>query len=211
MKQDNRKPVHFIQTIASVARVQWRSNANFGVAGTDYQIASCSLLTDNRIHVWDLNRPYVPLYTLEEHVNATTGFLWHDSDTIWSCSKDKFFIVNSISKNAYQLSRLLNRNALSWNAFGDIGFSTAVRAKGDLGTTAPPNDGFGEDKAYAGQNRPFGHSNDSSFGNVGLYSAGGASMPAIGPDERYECVLCGVLEFVAEPCRMQLFSENGSQ
>jgi hypothetical protein len=59
-------------------------------------IASCSLLTDNRIHVWDIDRPHIPYYSFEDHSQVTTGFLWHDSNTIWSVSKDKFFFIHRL-------------------------------------------------------------------------------------------------------------------
>jgi hypothetical protein len=66
MKSDTRKPLNIIQTMASVARVQWRP-------GREHEVASCALLSDYRIHVWDTRRPYLAKYFIEEHDNVTTG------------------------------------------------------------------------------------------------------------------------------------------
>ena len=43
-----------IKTIASVARVCWRPEHT-------HQLASCSLVHDSSIHVWDLRRQHVPV------------------------------------------------------------------------------------------------------------------------------------------------------
>jgi hypothetical protein len=68
MRSDGRRPLYTIQTMTSVARVQWRP-------GRDHELASCALLSDYRIHVWDIRRPYLGKYLIDEHENVATGKL----------------------------------------------------------------------------------------------------------------------------------------
>ncbi|KAI8924313.1 hypothetical protein BC831DRAFT_505563, partial [Entophlyctis helioformis] len=65
-KSESRKPLHTVQTIAPVSRLGWRP-------GFDLQIASCAMSTDFRVHIWDVSRPFVPQFSLEEHTNIATG------------------------------------------------------------------------------------------------------------------------------------------
>ncbi|ORY03437.1 WD40 repeat-like protein [Basidiobolus meristosporus CBS 931.73] len=125
MKSDGRKPQAYIQTIASVARVQWRP-------GHEYHIASCALNTDNRIVVQDIRRPYIAKFFLDDHENVATGFLWRGPDVLWSCSKDRNFIRHDV-RNAVQPLDLLSTSSLGWNAYGDVAFTTEDKSVADDG------------------------------------------------------------------------------
>jgi WD repeat-containing protein 24 len=60
---DVSKPRQTIQTIASVGRVAWRpSNAD--------HIATSASLTDNRIHVWDVQHPWIPIASMKGHTDV---------------------------------------------------------------------------------------------------------------------------------------------
>lgn len=115
MNVDSRRPLYTIRAMAPVSRVQWRP-------GYDDEIASSSLLTDSRIHVWDIRRPYIAKYAFEEHDTAPTGFVWYNSDVIYSCAKDKTFVRQEV-QNAYQPVKLLRRNGIGWNVHGDLAFA----------------------------------------------------------------------------------------
>ncbi|KAI8076853.1 WD40-repeat-containing domain protein [Halteromyces radiatus] len=115
MSADNRRPLYTIRTMASVSRVQWRP-------GYDDEIASCALLTDQRIHIWDVRRPNLAKYAFDEHETTPTGFLWYNSDVLYSVAKDKFFIRQEV-EGSYIPDQLLRRNAVSWNAQGDVSFA----------------------------------------------------------------------------------------
>lgn len=41
-----------------------------------YQVASCALVLDCAVHVWDVRRPHVPLATFAEHRDVTTAIAW---------------------------------------------------------------------------------------------------------------------------------------
>jgi len=122
-KSESRKPVQSIQTIAAVARVQWRP-------GHESQLASCSLSNDNRVINWDTIRPFIPIITLGAHENVTSGFLWHDSDSIWSCSKDRYFIQQDLKTGLRPLDHLSSA-AFDWNLCGDLTFAMEERRRGE--------------------------------------------------------------------------------
>jgi WD40 repeat protein len=115
MTADSRRPLYTIRTMASVSRIQWRP-------GFDSEIASCALLTDSRIHVWDIRRPHIAKYAFDEHDTTPTGFMWLNSSELLSVSKDKWFIKQNI-KGSYRPFDLLKRNGMGWNVQGDIAFA----------------------------------------------------------------------------------------
>lgn len=58
-----------IHTIASVGRIKWRPQKK-------YHIASCALVVDCSINVWDIRRPYIPFASFNEHKDVPTGVAW---------------------------------------------------------------------------------------------------------------------------------------
>ena len=61
--------LYSVQTIASVGRIKWRPNRRF-------HIASCSLLLDHNVNVWDVRRPYIPFACFDEHKDVATCECW---------------------------------------------------------------------------------------------------------------------------------------
>lgn len=67
--------------MASVGRIKWRPQKT-------YHIASCALVIDSSIHVWDIRRPYIPHASFNDHKDITTGIAWKGSpDVLLSTSK----------------------------------------------------------------------------------------------------------------------------
>lgn len=110
-----RKPLCTMATMAAISVVAWRP-------GSETQLASCSLSNDMAIHVRDLQRKFVPLYTWQDHENFPTGLLWIDSDTIWSCGKDRNFIRTNL-RGAYRYADALSTCALAWSPRGDLAYA----------------------------------------------------------------------------------------
>ena len=72
---------HTIHTIASIGRIKWRPQRK-------YHIASCALVVDFGINVWDIRRPYVPFATFNEHKDVATGIAWRgDPQSFLSTSR----------------------------------------------------------------------------------------------------------------------------
>lgn len=115
MSVDSRRPLYTIRTINSVARAQWRP-------GHDDEITSSALLSDSRIHVWDVRRPHIAKYAFDWHDTTPSSFAWLNSDVLYSCSKDKTFIRQEID-HAYRPINLLRRNGMGWNIQGDLAFA----------------------------------------------------------------------------------------
>ncbi|OWF39356.1 WD repeat-containing protein 24 [Mizuhopecten yessoensis] len=77
------KLLYTIHTVASVMRIRWRPQRR-------YHIASSSLLVDFSINIWNIQRPYIPFASFEEHKDVTTDIVWKKEDPhmFYSCSKD---------------------------------------------------------------------------------------------------------------------------
>ncbi|KAJ3098891.1 WD repeat-containing protein 24 [Phlyctochytrium planicorne] len=126
---ESRKPRHHIQTSAHVARVRWRPTSVVGgsfVGLGSQQVASSALLGDARVLVWDLSRPFVPEWAVEEHDGLVTDFLWISPTILWSCSKDKHFIRQDLRHTGYNPALTLPRVAVAWNAYADVSFASTV-------------------------------------------------------------------------------------
>lgn len=77
-----------------------------------YHIASCALVVDYSIHVWDIRRPFIPFASFNEHTNITTDIGWkgNDGQYLLSTGKD-----STIYKHAF---RDATRPALRANSQG---------------------------------------------------------------------------------------------
>lgn len=115
-KTDSRKPFHQVQTIAPVAQIRWRP-------GHPTQIASTSLSIDNRIQIFDLCSPFVPILTVGEAEDAVTGLSWHSPGTLVSCSKDARLRVSALSASGKAPHRILNPCTSAWSPEGELAFA----------------------------------------------------------------------------------------
>ncbi|XP_032517205.2 GATOR2 complex protein WDR24 isoform X1 [Danaus plexippus] len=86
---------HTIYTIASVGHVKWRPQRKF-------QVASCALVLDCAVHVWDVRRPHVPLATFAEHRDVTTAIAWQATPHAFlSTSRDCSLYRHKFSEAAH--------------------------------------------------------------------------------------------------------------
>eukprot|EP00071_Canis_lupus_P021115 XP_013970205.1 GATOR complex protein WDR24 isoform X2 [Canis lupus familiaris] len=153
------KEVHCVQTIASVARVKWRPECR-------HHLATCSMMVDHNIYVWDVRRPFVPAAMFEEHRDVTTGIAWrhpHDPSFLLSGSKDST-LCQHLFRDASQPVERANPEGLCYGLFGDLAFA----AKESLVATESGR------KPYAGDRRHpifFKRKLDPSEPFVGLASS----------------------------------------
>ncbi|XP_053659175.1 GATOR complex protein WDR24 [Anopheles marshallii] len=103
-----------IHTIAVVGRIRWRPDKMF-------HIASCALVVDNSIYIWDLRRPYIPYASFNEHSNVTTGiaFKGNDRHVLLSTSKDST-IFKHVFKDAARPAMRANPQGANFNYKGDL-------------------------------------------------------------------------------------------
>ena len=79
-----------INTIASVGHIKWRPQRKF-------HIASCALVVDCNVNVWDVRRPYIPFAAFNEHRDLPTRVAWRGEPlTFLSTSRvcGRFIILN---------------------------------------------------------------------------------------------------------------------
>ncbi|XP_028025577.1 GATOR complex protein WDR24 isoform X4 [Bombyx mandarina] len=104
---------HTIYTIASVGHVKWRPQKK-------YQVASCALVLDCAVHVWDVRRPHVPLATFAEHRDVTTAIAWqNDPNTFLSTSRDCSLYRHRFSEAAHPVL-WANPHGVCVSARGDV-------------------------------------------------------------------------------------------
>ncbi|XP_068157642.1 GATOR2 complex protein WDR24 [Drosophila tropicalis] len=109
-----------IHTIAVVGRVKWRPERT-------YHIASCALVVDYSIHVWDIRRPFIPFASFNDHTNVTTGIAWQgDSHCLLSTSKDSTIYKHAF-KDATRPALKANAQGASLGRHGDISFAQKIK------------------------------------------------------------------------------------
>uniref|UniRef100_A0A5K3FE05 GATOR2 complex protein WDR24 n=1 Tax=Mesocestoides corti TaxID=53468 RepID=A0A5K3FE05_MESCO len=83
-------------------------------------ISSCSLSLDLSIHLWELNRPYIPYVTFEGHSHTISGICWsNDHDAFYSVSRDGLLLRHHI-EGGIQPVRGANPVALALNCHGPV-------------------------------------------------------------------------------------------
>ena len=105
--------IHCVSTIAEVACVRWRPKGKFN-------IASCALVVDHHVSVWDIRRPYIPFAAFTRHQDVATGIIWHkEADALLSCSKDSMLYQHAF-QDATRPAEHAPPVGLSFSCWGDI-------------------------------------------------------------------------------------------
>jgi hypothetical protein len=74
-----------------VLRVSWRPRFK-------NQLASCSLVNDNSVHLWDISRPLCPVVSLRQHRRAAPALLF--SRAFWALVESSFVVRNAGTQSA---------------------------------------------------------------------------------------------------------------
>ncbi|TPX45306.1 hypothetical protein SeLEV6574_g03942 [Synchytrium endobioticum] len=82
---------------------------------------------DKTIKVLDALQPYVPAMIFDIHKDVATSFLWYDSDTLWTCSRDKSFAWQDV-RAAYKPRETLSTVAMGWGMKGEL--TLAIEGRG---------------------------------------------------------------------------------
>lgn len=98
-----------IHTIASIGHVKWRPQRK-------YHIASCALVVDCSINIWDIRRPYIPFAAFNEHKDIASGVAWRgDPHVFLSTSRVS---INIRKKNRFKvvffIFTLFSKNFIEW-------------------------------------------------------------------------------------------------
>ncbi|XP_046736696.1 GATOR complex protein WDR24 [Diprion similis] len=108
-----------IHTIASVGRIKWRPQRK-------YHIASCALVVDCSINVWDIRRPYIPFASFNEHKDVPTGVAWRgDPQYFFSTSRD-CTLYHHVFKDATRPASKANPQGIALNCKGDVAYACKI-------------------------------------------------------------------------------------
>ncbi|GMT20670.1 hypothetical protein PFISCL1PPCAC_11967, partial [Pristionchus fissidentatus] len=90
-------PIYAFETVAAVCKAIWRPH---GMGST--QIASCSVVNDTNIHIWDVRRPFMPYASFHDHRDSACAiaFFPNDESKFISGGKDGLVIVHEFPHHA---------------------------------------------------------------------------------------------------------------
>ncbi|KAK7793188.1 hypothetical protein R5R35_012832 [Gryllus longicercus] len=108
-----------IHTIASVGHIKWRPQRK-------YHIASCALVVDCSVNVWDVRRPYIPFAAFNEHKDVATGISWRGNPhTFLSTSRDST-LYHHVFQDASRPASKANPQGIGLNCRGDVAYACRV-------------------------------------------------------------------------------------
>ncbi|XP_032663796.1 GATOR complex protein WDR24 isoform X2 [Odontomachus brunneus] len=102
-----------IHTIASVGRIKWRPQKK-------YHIASCALVVDCSINVWDIRRPYIPFASFNEHKDIPTGVAWRGSSQSFLSTSRDCTLYHHVFEDSTRPASKANPQGIALNPNGDI-------------------------------------------------------------------------------------------
>ncbi|PNF34616.1 WD repeat-containing protein 24 [Cryptotermes secundus] len=108
-----------IHTIASVGHIKWRPQRK-------YHIASCALVVDCSINVWDVRRPYIPFAAFNEHKDVATGVAWRGDPHVFLSTSRDCTLYQHVFQDASRPASKANPQAISLNSKGDMMYACRV-------------------------------------------------------------------------------------
>ncbi|KAJ8910391.1 hypothetical protein NQ315_003512 [Exocentrus adspersus] len=105
-----------IHTIASIGHVKWRPQRK-------YHIASCALVIDCSINIWDVRRPYIPFASFNEHRDIASGVAWRGDPHVFLSSGRDCTVYQHSFNDALRPASKANPQGVSLNRMGEILYS----------------------------------------------------------------------------------------
>ena len=109
-----------------VLNARWRPACDNGEVRYSAQLATSYDREHPEVHIWDLRRPSLPFRELAPNASATTDFIWHSQDLLWSVGREGVFLQNDIQHAPKVIARR-NLQALDVSALGEVNFVTQKR------------------------------------------------------------------------------------
>ncbi|XP_018344134.1 PREDICTED: WD repeat-containing protein 24 isoform X2 [Trachymyrmex septentrionalis] len=109
-----------IHTIASVGRIKWRPQKK-------YHIASCALVVDCSINVWDIRRPYIPFASFNEHKDVPTGVAWRGNPQSFLSTSRDCTLYHHIFDDAVRPASKANPQSVAINLKHDVTCASKVK------------------------------------------------------------------------------------
>uniref|UniRef100_A0A158PAG2 GATOR2 complex protein WDR24 n=1 Tax=Angiostrongylus cantonensis TaxID=6313 RepID=A0A158PAG2_ANGCA len=94
-------PTYQVETMAPVGRVYWRPDPT-----NVFHIASCAVVNDMNVHIWDIRRPFLPFASFENHSDSVTDIWWslRHPNRIVSCGKDGLLVLHRMEQKQSPLT-----------------------------------------------------------------------------------------------------------
>ncbi|XP_066997844.1 GATOR2 complex protein WDR24 isoform X2 [Anabrus simplex] len=108
-----------IHTIASVGHIKWRPQRK-------YHIASCALVVDCSINVWDVRRPYIPFAAFNEHKDVATGVAWRGNPDVFLSTSRDCTLYHHVFQDASRPANKANPQGVALNGNGDVAYACKV-------------------------------------------------------------------------------------
>lgn len=107
---------YIIHTIASIGYVKWRPQFK-------YHIASCALVIDCSINIWDVRRPYIPFASFNEHRDIASGVAWRGDPNIFLSSGRDCTLYHHSFCDAHKPASKANPQGVTLNTRGHVLYS----------------------------------------------------------------------------------------
>ena len=125
------KPICTVRTPQAVMNVKWRPSCSMNdgssMDNSLSQIATSYDTKDPRIHVWDLQRPSVPILEIEKYDTPVAGMVWYSKNLLWTVGHTGTFTQNDMKLAADPASR--HASALAIGPAGRIAFFSSRKSK----------------------------------------------------------------------------------
>ncbi|KAL5105302.1 GATOR complex protein WDR24 [Taenia crassiceps] len=101
-------------------RTKNTGNIRWRVGETTQLISSCSLSLDLSIHLWELNRPYIPYITFEGHSQTISSIAWStEPNSFYSVGRDGLLVRHYVGDGLQTVCEA-NAVALALNCRGSL-------------------------------------------------------------------------------------------
>nr|CAD7578170.1 unnamed protein product [Timema californicum] len=117
---------YVVPTIASVGFIKWRPQRKF-------HIASCALVVDCGVNVWDVRRPYIPYAAFTEHKDVATGVAWRGDPHVFLSTSRDHTLYHHVFQDATRPADKANPQGIALSCRMDV--SHAYRVHGTFGQT----------------------------------------------------------------------------
>lgn len=123
MSSEGRNPDYIIQTPNPVSKVRWQTSDQPSRNILNSSIASCGGRQDYNVRVWDLKRPHIPLYVLENHTDSVSEIEFVTDKVMRTTSKDSLFIQHDLEFEPYVVNNLSSQ-AIEWRSLNELTFAS---------------------------------------------------------------------------------------
>ncbi|KAK6625139.1 hypothetical protein RUM43_005430 [Polyplax serrata] len=120
-----------IHTIASIGHIKWRPQRRF-------HIASCALVVDCSINIWDVRRPYIPFASFDQHKDVPTGVVWRGQPAVFLSTSRDCTLYQHAFRDALRPANNANPQGISLNYLGDIMYAARTNPSASTSKKFPP-------------------------------------------------------------------------